>query len=103
VAGRRSPVTDIREILRRLHLGEPDRRVARDLGISRNTVAHYRIWAARQGVLSDGPVPDPPRSPRCWSGRRPSAPPIVLASQERAPEEPGVVGCYSASAWFTPP
>jgi transposase len=44
-------VTDIREILRRLHLGEPERRIARDLGISRNTVAHYRLWAARHGVL----------------------------------------------------
>ena len=40
---------DIREILRRLHLGEPDRRIARDLSISRNTVAHYRLWAARHG------------------------------------------------------
>jgi len=36
-------VTDIREILRRLQLGEPDRRIARDLGISRNTVAHYGV------------------------------------------------------------
>ena len=43
MAGRRSPVTDIREILRRLQLGEPDRRIARDLGISRNTVAHYGV------------------------------------------------------------
>jgi len=51
-------VTDIREILRRLHLGEPDRRIARDLGISRNTVAHYRGWATRHGVLSGTPVPD---------------------------------------------
>jgi len=58
VAGRRSPVTDIREILRRLHLGEPDRRIARDLGISRNTVAHYRVWAARHGVLDGGALPD---------------------------------------------
>ena len=54
MAGRRSPVTDIREILRRLHLGEPDRRIARDLNVSRNTVAHYRLWAARHGVLGDG-------------------------------------------------
>jgi Mu transposase, C-terminal domain len=44
-------VIDIREILRRLHLGEPDRRIARDLGVSRNTVAHYRVWATRHGVL----------------------------------------------------
>ena len=58
MVGRRSPVTDIREILRRLHLGEPDRRIARDLGISRNTVAHYRGWATRHGVLSGTPVPD---------------------------------------------
>jgi transposase len=59
VAGRRSPVTDIREILRRLQLGEPNRRVARDLGISRNTVARYRVWAGRHGVLGGGPLPDP--------------------------------------------
>jgi transposase len=58
VAGRRSPVTDIREILRRLHLGEPDRRIARDLNVSRNTVAHYRLWASRHGVLHDSQVPE---------------------------------------------
>jgi transposase len=52
-------VTDIREILRRLHLGEPDRRIARDLGVSRNTVAHYRVWAARHAVLEGGALPDP--------------------------------------------
>jgi hypothetical protein len=50
-------VTDIREILRRLQLGEPD--LARDLGISRNTVAHYRVRAARHAVLTGGPLPDP--------------------------------------------
>ena len=59
MAGRRSPVTDIREILRRLQLGEPDRRIARDLGVGRNTVARYRDWARRHGVLADGPLPDP--------------------------------------------
>jgi hypothetical protein len=52
-------VIDIREILRRLHLGEPDRRIARDLGVRRNTVAHYRVWATRHGVLSGGQLPDP--------------------------------------------
>jgi hypothetical protein len=51
MAGRRSPVTDIRELLRRLQLGEPDRRIARDLGISRNTAARYRQWAQDQGLL----------------------------------------------------
>jgi hypothetical protein len=32
--GQRSPVTDIRELLRRPHLGEPDRRIDRDLGVA---------------------------------------------------------------------
>ena len=58
MAGRRSSVTDIREILRRLQLGEPDRRIARDLDVSRNTVARYRVWAARHGVLDGGPLPE---------------------------------------------
>jgi hypothetical protein len=34
MAGRRSPVSDIREILRRLQLGERARRIARDLEVS---------------------------------------------------------------------
>ena len=58
MAGRRSPVTDIREMLRRLQLDEPDRRIARDLGISRNTVARYRHWATEQKVVP-GKLPDP--------------------------------------------
>jgi transposase len=51
-------VTDIREILRRLQLGEPDRRIARDLGVGRNTVARYRLWAERHGVLTADALPD---------------------------------------------
>src|SRR3989441_7752371 len=58
MAGRRSPVTDIRELLRRLQLDEPDRRIARDLGISRNTVARYRQWATEHKVLP-GALPEP--------------------------------------------
>jgi transposase len=58
MAGRRSPVTEIREILRRLQLGERARRIARDLEVSRNTVAHYRQWAATHGLLA-GPLPEP--------------------------------------------
>ena len=57
MAGRRCEVTDVREVLRRLHLGEPDRRIARELGLSRNTVASYRRWAERHELLS-GPLPD---------------------------------------------
>jgi hypothetical protein len=51
-------VTDVREVLRRLHLGEPDRRIARELTLSRNTVASYRRWAERQGLLSGPALPD---------------------------------------------
>lgn len=41
MAARRCEVTDVREVLRRLRLGEPARRIARELGLSRNTVAGY--------------------------------------------------------------
>ena len=58
MAGRRSLVTDVREILRRLQLGEPDRRIARDLGVGRNTVARYRQWARDQGPLHAA-LPEP--------------------------------------------
>ncbi len=51
MAGRRSPVSEIREILRRLQLGERARRIARDLEVSRNTVAHYR---QQGGFVSGG-------------------------------------------------
>jgi len=42
---------DIREILRRLQLGERERRIAHDLRVSRKTVAKYREWAEQHGVL----------------------------------------------------
>ena len=51
-------MTDIREIVRRLQRGEPDRRIARDLGVGRNTIARYRQWATRQGLLHAA-LPDP--------------------------------------------
>jgi hypothetical protein len=45
-------VLDIREMVRRLQAGDGDRRIARDLGVSRKTVGKYRQWAAEQGVLA---------------------------------------------------
>ena len=48
---------DIREILRRLHLGQGERAIARDLGVSRKTVRRYRGWATTHDLLT-GPVPD---------------------------------------------
>ncbi len=60
MAGRRCEVTDIREVLRRLRAGDGDRRIARELGLGRNTVARYRRWARDQGLLQ-GDLPDPAR------------------------------------------
>jgi transposase len=57
MAGRRCEVTDVREVLRRLRAGEPERRIARELALSRNTVASYRRWAERHGLLT-GDLPD---------------------------------------------
>jgi len=51
-------VLDVREVVRRVQLGEGDRRIARDLGMSRKTVTKYRAWAAGQGLLG-GPLPEP--------------------------------------------
>jgi hypothetical protein len=48
-------VLDIREMLRRLQLGQGDRAIARDLRTSRKTVAKYRPWAEAQGLLR-GPL-----------------------------------------------
>lgn len=60
MAGRRSPVTDIRELIRRLQLGESDRRIAEDLALSRNTVARYHQLAAAHGLLLPGAaLPEP--------------------------------------------
>lgn len=71
MAGRRSPVTEIREILRRLQLGERARRIARDLAVSPNTVAHYRRWASTRGLLT-GPLPEPAALARFGGPPRPA-------------------------------
>lgn len=48
---------EIRELIRRVQLGETDRRIARDLQVSRKTVSKYRAWAQAQD-LACGPLPD---------------------------------------------
>ena len=49
---------DIREMIRRLRLREATRAIARDLGVSRNTVSKYRQWADREGFLESPTLPD---------------------------------------------
>jgi hypothetical protein len=51
-------VLEIRELIRRLQLGESDRQIARDLQVSRKTVSKYRGWAQQDDVLT-APLPDP--------------------------------------------
>jgi transposase len=75
-------VLDIRELIRRVQLGEGDRRVARDLGVSRKTVAKYREWADREGVLT-GPLPGPAELLARLNGSLPIvAPPRAVSSVE---------------------
>jgi len=51
MAGRRCDVLDVREMLRRLRLGESARAVARGMTVSRNTVRGYAEWFRAQGLL----------------------------------------------------
>ena len=48
----------LREIVRRLQMGESERRIARDLDISRPTVHKYHLLATEQGYLE--PAADTP-------------------------------------------
>ena len=49
---------EIRELIRRVQLGDTDRRIARDLQVSRKTVRKYRAWAQQHDVLGGGSLPD---------------------------------------------
>jgi hypothetical protein len=101
MAGRRSPVTDVRELVRRLRMGEPDRRIARDLGVSRNTVARYRGWAQQRGLLT-GELPPlgraRPRGDRGGSELCPDVRDAASESQDGSPGRArfgrGVLGAY---------
>ena len=53
MAARSIHVTDLRELIRLLRKGEADRRIARDLSLSRNTVAKYRSWAVGHDLLGE--------------------------------------------------
>jgi transposase len=108
---------DVREILRRLQLGQGDRAIARDLTVSRKTVTKYRQWAAAAGLLT-GPLPEPAALQALLAASLPVVPPprspflaaphreriVALRRQgvecrailERLREETGFTGSYSA-------
>jgi transposase len=56
MAGRRCGVLDVREMLRRLRLGQSARTVAKDLGVSRNTVREYLAWFEAEGLVPGDPT-----------------------------------------------
>jgi transposase len=75
-------VNHLRELIYRLRAGESQRRIAKDMGLSRTTVSKYQSWAETQGYLdASHPLPDeatlvaalgePPRPPSTKSSVEP--------------------------------
>jgi hypothetical protein len=73
-------VLEIREVIRRVQLGETDRRIARDLQVSRKTVSKYRAWA-QQHDLATGPLPDTATLQAQLKTTLPVSPPPTVASK----------------------
>ncbi len=73
----------LRDLLHRLRAGESQRRIARDLGLARETVGKYRRLAAKQGLLSlDRPLPEE------------SVLQTLLQAQAQPPQTPSTVEPY---------
>jgi len=71
---------EIRELIRRLQLGETDRQIARDLQVSRKTVSKYRRWAQQHDVLT-APLPDPATLQAQLKTTLPVSPPPTIPSK----------------------
>jgi hypothetical protein len=55
----RLPMNYIRDLINHLRAGDSERRVARELELSRPTVHKYKVWAETQGYLDPAqPLPD---------------------------------------------
>ena len=74
MSGRRANMLDIREILRRVRLGESDRAIVKALGVSRKTVRKYREWAEQAG-LPAGELPSTEQLTALLQTSLPEAPP----------------------------
>jgi transposase len=72
-------VLDIREMVRRIQAGDGDRRIARELQVSRKTVTKYRAWATGVG-LHEGPLPDPATLQARLAETLPVVPPPTVVS-----------------------
>jgi transposase len=86
MSGRRADMLDIREILRRVRLGESDRAIVKALGVSRKTVRKYRRWAAQAGL----PAGELPSSEQLRALLQTSLP------EARPPQAPSSVEPYRA-------
>ena len=86
MAARRISVFDVHDLIQRFRAGQTVRAVARELGMSRNTVRRYRELAEQEGWLA-GPLPDLA---------------AVAAKLERATERSPVAGhsCVESYAEF---
>jgi transposase len=73
---------EIQEILRRLRAGDSDRAIHRALGMHRETVKKYRVWATEQGLLT-GELPSVAELHQLLATTLPnSAPPQNVSSVE---------------------
>jgi transposase len=82
MANRRKDSMEIQEILRRLRAGESDRAIHRALGMHRETVKKYRVWASEQGLLT-GELPSVAELHQLLAATLPSsAPPQNVSSVE---------------------
>lgn len=81
MSGRRTSVLDIREILRRVQLGESDRAIAGALRISRKTVKKYREWAEQEGLLP-GDLPATHEIHAHLQSTLPEPPPLTASTVE---------------------
>jgi transposase len=89
MAGRRCDVLDLREMLRRLRLGESARAVAKGLGVSRNTVREYVAWFEAEKLLAGDAVrcrPRPSSHERLARAEPVHAPPRLMACREEIGE-----------------
>ena len=110
----------VHELIRRLRCGESERRIARELPISRTTVRRYRDWAAAQGYLQPGTglpdmatlaaalgdTPQPPRAPSSVEPYRDIVQRLLdqevemMAIFQRLQENYGYPGSYSSVRRF---
>ena len=106
----------LHDLINRLRAGDSERRIARELQISRPTVHKYKVWAAEQGYLEPsqplptaatlqaalGPLPPPPQMTSSLADYQPFVEQLLeqgvemTAIWQRLRENYGYQGSYSA-------